>query len=101
MPRTGIAEGSAAGVAAPRVPAEAAEAHGPDRSPRALFSGAGVTGPGAPRCGPERGSPQRREQERPGRPAERACVRGPRAPRAPGFARLLGLIFLGGIKVGN
>lgn len=45
---------------------------------------------GAPRCGPERGSPHWREQKQPGaewpvRPAERACVRGQRAPCASRF----------------
>lgn len=49
-----------------------------------------IWAPGAPRCGPERRNPHRREQEQPGtewpvRPAERACVRGQRAASAPGF----------------
>lgn len=114
MPRARISEGRAAGVTSPHLPARAAEARGLERSPRAVFLGAGVAapvlgaaGPGLPRdvalsAGARSGgsSGSRAPSGRCAPPSAPACVASA-PPALPVSAWLLGLIFLGGIKVGN
>lgn len=112
------ARGSPRGVRSesprPRLPAPAAEAGGLERCPRAqspsarrLRAGSRSSWAwGAHQCGPEGRSPHRREREQEqlgapsggcARPSAPACV----ASALPASAWLPGLIFLGGIKVGN
>lgn len=90
LPRTRIAYGS--GSESPRLPPSRPGGRGPRGGEQLRRRGGSRCGRawGARRCGPERGSPHRREQEQPGaeqpvRPSERACVRGRRAHSASRF----------------
>lgn len=93
LPRTRIAHGSGPEPPRPHLPARAVEAHGLEKLRRCGGSGC-CRARGAPRCGPERGSPHRREQESAGRRVARAPLRArlcawPAGPPARPASRLL------------